>query len=52
MHFARQVANRVIFMDDGAIVEQGTPEDIFGRPREPRTRRFLEHFTTHTGAAP
>jgi polar amino acid transport system ATP-binding protein len=44
MTFARQVANRVIFMDEGAIVEQGTPADIFGVPREARTRRFLEHF--------
>ncbi len=46
MSFARQVANRVIYMDEGAIVEQGTPVDLFGSPREPRTRRFLEHFTT------
>ncbi|HMK79326.1 MAG TPA: amino acid ABC transporter ATP-binding protein [Xanthobacteraceae bacterium] len=46
MAFARQVANRVIFMDEGAIVEQGAPEEIFGRPREARTQRFLEHFRT------
>jgi polar amino acid transport system ATP-binding protein len=46
MSFARQVANRVIYMDDGAIVEQGTPADLFGNPREARTRKFLEHFTT------
>jgi polar amino acid transport system ATP-binding protein len=45
MSFARQVANRVIYMDDGAIVEQGTPAELFGAPREARTRRFLEHFT-------
>jgi polar amino acid transport system ATP-binding protein len=45
MSFARQVANRVIYMDEGAIVEQGTPAEVFGAPREPRTRRFLEHFT-------
>ena len=45
MSFARQVANRVIYMDEGAIVEQGTPAELFGSPREPRTRRFLEHFT-------
>ena len=44
MAFARQVAKRVIFMDEGAIVEQGTPADIFGAPREARTQRFLEHF--------
>ena len=44
MSFAREVANRVIFLDAGAIVEQGLPAQIFGAPREPRTRRFLEHF--------
>jgi len=41
MNFARQVANRVIFMDHGAIVEQNTPERIFGAPQEKRTRDFL-----------
>jgi polar amino acid transport system ATP-binding protein len=46
MRFAREVANRVIFMDEGAIVEQGPPGELFGTPREPRTRRFLEHFAT------
>jgi polar amino acid transport system ATP-binding protein len=45
MAFARQVANRVLFMDEGAIGEEGPPEQIFGAPRLPRTRRFLEHFT-------
>jgi polar amino acid transport system ATP-binding protein len=50
MAFARQVANRVIFMDDGRIVEQGTPAEIFSRPREARTRRFLEHFDAEAGA--
>src|SRR5699024_1947452 len=37
MTFARQVADRVVFMDDGGIVEQGIPDDIIGNPREPRT---------------
>jgi polar amino acid transport system ATP-binding protein len=46
MSFARQVANRVIYMDEGVIVEQGTPAELFGAPREARTRRFLEHFTS------
>ena len=41
MSFAREVSNRVVFMDDGVIVEQGTPEDIFNRPSEQRTREFL-----------
>ncbi len=44
MSFALRVAHRVIYMDDGAIVEQGPPADLFGAPREARTRRFLEHF--------
>ena len=42
MGFAREVADRVIFMDDGYIVEQGTPEEVFGNPREARTKSFLD----------
>ncbi|WP_437707192.1 amino acid ABC transporter ATP-binding protein [Sorangium sp. So ce448] len=41
MGFARDVATRVVFMDDGMIVEQGSPEAVFGDPKDPRTRRFL-----------
>jgi polar amino acid transport system ATP-binding protein len=41
MGFARDVADTVVFMDDGQIVEQGTPEQIFTNPQEPRTRGFL-----------
>jgi ectoine/hydroxyectoine ABC transporter ATP-binding protein len=41
MNFARQVASRVIFMDQGRIVEEGDPSTIFGVPREARTREFL-----------
>lgn len=41
MGFAREVAHRVIFMDQGYIVEEGTPEEIFGNPRNERTRAFL-----------
>ncbi|MBD7908454.1 amino acid ABC transporter ATP-binding protein [Sporosarcina gallistercoris] len=41
MNFAREVADRVIFMDGGVIVEQGNPEDVFDHPKEERTRRFL-----------
>ena len=41
MAFAREVANEVIFMSDGVIVEQGEPEEIFTRPREERTQAFL-----------
>lgn len=42
MGFAKEVADRVIFMDGGKIVEQGTPEQIFSHPRELRTKSFLE----------
>ncbi|TCD46001.1 amino acid ABC transporter ATP-binding protein [Streptococcus sp. X16XC17] len=41
MGFAREVADRVIFMDGGVIVEQGTPEEVFEYTREPRTKDFL-----------
>ena len=41
MQFAAEVANHVIFMDDGYIVEQGTPAEVFGNPREERTKQFL-----------
>ena len=41
MGFAREVANRVIFLDDGLIAEQGTPEEIFGSPKTERLQTFL-----------
>lgn len=41
MGFAREVGNRVIFMDDGKILEEGTPEQIFGNPQNPRLKDFL-----------
>ncbi len=41
MGFAREVADRVIFMADGKIVEEGRPEEIFSAPQQPRTREFL-----------
>ena len=44
MSFARDVADRVIFMDGGVIVEQGSPDAVFGSPREDRTRKFLAHL--------
>jgi polar amino acid transport system ATP-binding protein len=44
MGFARAAADRVVFMDEGEIVEIGTPDEIFNHPREPRTRKFLEHI--------
>jgi polar amino acid transport system ATP-binding protein len=42
MSFAREVANRVCFLDAGRILEEGTPEQIFSAPREERTQRFLQ----------
>nr|WP_236674576.1 amino acid ABC transporter ATP-binding protein [Enterococcus sp. BWR-S5] len=42
MGFAREVADRVIFMDAGIIQEEGTPEEIFGQPKNPRTQDFLK----------
>ena len=45
MAFARDVANHVIFMDDGKILEQGDPEQVFEHPREERTRKFLSRYT-------
>ena len=41
MQFAREVGDRVVFMDGGRIVEQGRPDEVLNRPREERTRRFL-----------
>ena len=45
MHFARDVADRVCFLDEGRILEQGPPEQIFTDPREERTKRFLKRIT-------
>lgn len=45
MAFARDVADHVIFMDDGRILEQGTPEQVMVHPHEERTRQFLSRFT-------
>jgi putative lysine transport system ATP-binding protein len=45
MNFARAVADRVLFFDDGLIAEEGTPEEIFNEPRLDRTREFLRQLT-------
>ncbi|MGN7456307.1 amino acid ABC transporter ATP-binding protein [Paenibacillus pasadenensis] len=45
MGFAQDVASRVVFMDDGAVVEEGPPEELFRRPKEERTRQFLRRIT-------
>ncbi|MCY1138062.1 amino acid ABC transporter ATP-binding protein [Actinoplanes sp. Pm04-4] len=48
MAFAREVASRVVFMDGGLIVEQGPPAEVFGKPREERTRAFLHRVLEPT----
>ena len=47
MGFAREVANQVVFMDEGVIVEQGTPEQVIRSPKEERTKRFLGLVLEH-----
>jgi glutamate transport system ATP-binding protein len=47
MGFARQAADRVVFMDGGTIAEESTPEDFFGRPKTDRARDFLSKILTH-----
>jgi L-cystine transport system ATP-binding protein len=44
MSFAKEVANKVVFMDNGYVVEEGTPHEIFVTPKEKRTRQFLERI--------
>jgi polar amino acid transport system ATP-binding protein len=44
MSFARDIATRVVFLDEGRILEEGPPEQIFSSPREPRTREFLQRI--------
>ena len=44
MSFARAVSNRVIFMDGGYIVEEGEPEEVFGNPKQERTKQFLRSY--------
>ncbi len=45
MQFARDVANTIVFMDDGVVVETGTPEEVLGSPKQERTIRFLERYS-------
>jgi polar amino acid transport system ATP-binding protein len=44
MSFARDIANRVCFLEDGLILEEGSPNEIFSSPKEPRTQQFLERI--------
>jgi polar amino acid transport system ATP-binding protein len=41
MGFAREVADRILFIDQGIILEEGAPEEFFGNPKMPRTKEFL-----------
>ncbi len=41
MGFARGAANKVVFMNDGVILEEGTPQEVFGQPKHDRTKEFL-----------
>ncbi len=50
MGFAREVAQRIIFMEDGDIVEQGPPQQLFTQPQQERTRRFLRRLTDFAAA--
>ena len=52
MAFAREVADRVVFMDDGTVVEEGPPDRVIGSPREHRTRSFLQRVLDPTHADP
>ena len=52
MAFAREVADRVVFMDDGVIVEEGPPADVVGNPQEDRTREFLHRVLDPTPVQP
>jgi putative lysine transport system ATP-binding protein len=49
MGFAREVSSRVVFMDDGVICEEGTPEELFGNPKNERTQQFLASVRTVNG---
>lgn len=44
MQFAREISDRIVFIDQGNIVEEGTPEDVFTSPKEERTQAFLQNF--------
>lgn len=44
MNFARDISNKVIFMDSGVVCEEGTPEEVFGNPKQERTRQFLRNY--------
>ena len=45
MKFAYEVADKVVFMDQGLVLEEGSPKEVFEHPKEKRTREFLSRFT-------
>ena len=47
MGFAREVASRVVFMDQGLVVEEGAPAEVLGNPQQERTKRFLGLVLEH-----
>ncbi len=47
MVFAKEVSNRIVFMDQGVILEEGTPEEIFTNPKQDRTKEFLRRYLNH-----
>lgn len=51
MHFAREAADRVVFMDEGQIIEQGPPDKVLNEPADERTRHFLRRFLTQEEGA-
>ncbi len=52
MAFARDVADHVIFMDEGRVCEEGDPREVFDKPRQERTRQFLARYRENEGAGP
>jgi len=51
MQFAREVADRIVFMDGGVVVEEGPPAEVIGNPRHERTRTFLRRLRADEAAA-
>ena len=45
MRFAQEVADRVLFMDEGIIIEEGTPQEVFNHPKNERTKKFLQQIS-------
>jgi ABC-type polar amino acid transport system ATPase subunit len=52
MKFAAEVADRVIFMDAGTVVEEGTPQELFNNPKSDRLKQFLGKMSSETAPSP